>query len=52
VRELAGRPYGEQSERIGETTPWVIPSSSGLASKWHRERLEWLYRLAEAVARG
>jgi len=44
--ELMGREYGEQPERIGSTVPWVIPSSSGLASKWHRERLEWLHRLA------
>jgi TDG/mug DNA glycosylase family protein len=51
VRELASRPYGEQPERIGETTPWVIPSSSGLASKWHRERLEWLHQLAGTLDR-
>jgi TDG/mug DNA glycosylase family protein len=49
TKALAGRTYGEQPERIGATVPWVIPSSSGLASKWHRERLEWLRRLAEAV---
>lgn len=48
-RELARRPYGEQPERIGATIPWVIPSSSGLASRWHRERLEWLHRLREAL---
>ena len=47
--ELAGRPYGEQPDRIGNTVPWVIPSSSGLASKWHRERLDWLHRLAEVL---
>lgn len=47
--ELSGRAYGEQSERIGATIPWVIPSSSGLASKWHRDRLEWLHRLAGAL---
>ena len=45
-RDLATRSYGPQPERIGATVPWVIPSSSGLASKWHRERLEWLCRLA------
>lgn len=50
-RELARRPYGAQPERIGETVPWVIPSSSGLASRWHRERLEWLGRLAAEVDR-
>ncbi|MEX1104528.1 MAG: hypothetical protein WED87_09770, partial [Dehalococcoidia bacterium] len=48
--ELAKREYGPQPERIGETIPWVIPSSSGLASKWHKERLEWLHRLAAALA--
>lgn len=47
--ELAGRPYGEQPERLGLTIPWVIPSSSGLASKWHGERLEWLRRLRKAL---
>lgn len=47
--ELAARPYGEQPERLGATVPWVIPSSSGLASKWHKERLEWLHRLAEEL---
>lgn len=41
------RPYGAQPERIGATEPWVIPSSSGLASKWHRERLDWLVRLRD-----
>ena len=49
TRELASRPYGAQPERIAETVPWVIPSSSGLASRWHRERLEWLLRLAVEV---
>jgi TDG/mug DNA glycosylase family protein len=47
--ELAKREYGAQPERIGETVPWVVPSSSGLASKWHRERLEWLRRLAKEL---
>jgi len=49
--ELGRRAYGEQPERIGETVPWVIPSSSGLASKWHRERLEWLTKLRAALDR-
>ena len=52
ARELASRPYGEQPERIGATVPWVIPSSSGLASKWHRERLDWLDRLRNALTDG
>jgi TDG/mug DNA glycosylase family protein len=43
---LARRPYGEQPERIGETRPWVIPSSSGLASRFHGLRLELLHELA------
>lgn len=51
--ELARRPYGEQPERLagprGVTRLWVIPSSSGLASRWHRERLVWMRRLREAV---
>jgi len=47
--DLARRTYGEQSERLGSTIPWVIPSSSGLASKWHAERLGWLRKLAVAL---
>jgi TDG/mug DNA glycosylase family protein len=48
--DLASRPYGAQPECIGKTVPWVIPSSSGLASKWHRERLDLLRALAENLA--
>lgn len=48
-RDLASREYGEQPERIGGTILWVIPSSSGLASKWHKERLQWMHRLAAAL---
>lgn len=48
-KDLAAREYGPQPERIGETVPWVIPSSSGLASKWHGERLELLKRLAREL---
>lgn len=51
ARELAGRTYGEQPERIGATEPWVIPSSSGLASKWHKERLELLRQLRARLER-
>lgn len=47
--ELARREYGLQPERIGATGAWVVPSSSGLASRWHRERQEWLRRLVAAV---
>jgi TDG/mug DNA glycosylase family protein len=46
ARDLDARPWGLQPERLGETVPWVIPSSSGLASKWHRERLALLQQLA------
>lgn len=49
TRDLSQREYGVQPERIGATVPFVIPSSSGLASKWHRERLEWLEKLRELV---
>lgn len=53
--ELARRPYGEQPERIigphGESIPYVIPSSSGLASKWHAERLDLLHQLQEMLTR-
>jgi len=49
TRELSQRAYGMQPERIGTTVPFVIPSSSGLASKWHRERLEWLEKLRALV---
>ena len=49
-RDLAARPYGPQPERLGATVPWVIPSSSGLASKWHRERLALLRQLAQELA--
>ncbi|MDZ7729274.1 MAG: mismatch-specific DNA-glycosylase [Dehalococcoidia bacterium] len=45
-RHLRGRGYGPQPERMGETVPWVIPSSSGLASRWHRERQELMHCLA------
>jgi TDG/mug DNA glycosylase family protein len=50
AKDLATREYGAQPERIGATAPWVIPSSSGLASKWHRERLELLKELAKELA--
>jgi mismatch-specific thymine-DNA glycosylase len=48
--EIAGRPYGAQPERLGITVPYVIPSSSGLASKWHKERLAYLHDLAKELA--
>ncbi|MEZ4494308.1 MAG: mismatch-specific DNA-glycosylase [Dehalococcoidia bacterium] len=49
--QLRGRSDGAQPERLpgdetGKTVLYVIPSSSGLASGWHRERLELLRRLA------
>jgi TDG/mug DNA glycosylase family protein len=55
-RELAGREYGAQPEVLRAagtdgpgTVPWVIPSSSGLASKWHKERLVFLHDLAKEL---
>jgi len=50
--ELARRPYGEQPDRLGATVCWVIPSSSGLASRWHRDRLGLLLALARSEAVG
>jgi len=50
--DLDVRSWGLQPERIRETVPWVIPSSSGLASKWHRERLVLLQQLAADLRRG
>ena len=48
-KDLRGRPCGAQPERIGATIPYVIPSSSGLASKWHAERLVLLKALAAMI---
>jgi mismatch-specific thymine-DNA glycosylase len=48
--DLAARPYGRQPELVGATVVWVIPSSSGLASKWHGERLALLERLANELS--
>ena len=45
-KNLQARPLGIQPERIGHTVPYLIPSSSGLASKWHPERLKLLRELA------
>jgi TDG/mug DNA glycosylase family protein len=49
-RRLAAIVFGEQPERLGESRVWVIPSSSGLASKFHRQRLELLRALAVEAA--
>ncbi len=46
---LTGRPDGVQPERIGDAIPYVVPSSSGLASRWHRERLALLQELARLL---
>ena len=46
---LAARAYGIQPECIGASVPFVIPSSSGLAAKWHRERLVLLRELAALI---
>lgn len=50
ARELAGREYGEQPERVGQSVAWVVPSSSGRASRWHRRRQELLCALAARLA--
>jgi len=44
--EIGRRPYGRQPETVAETALWVIPSSSGLASRWHRLRLQLLRDIA------
>ena len=52
VQGSAMRPNGAQPERLTESCPtisYVIPSSSGLASKWHAERLELLKALAHEL---
>ncbi|MFN0096606.1 MAG: mismatch-specific DNA-glycosylase [Dehalococcoidia bacterium] len=46
---LAAVAFGEQPERLGETRVWLIPSSSGLASKFHRLRLDLLREIAAAL---
>lgn len=52
-RKLRDRADGLQPERVraGNTSTalFVVPSSSGLASRWHRERLDLLRRLARSV---
>ena len=48
-RQLQARPYGTQPEQVGATALWVIPSSSGLASRWHAQRLELLKQLASQI---
>ena len=47
--ELKYRKWGPQPHRFGETELWVIPSSSGLASKWHAERLTLMHLLARRL---
>ncbi|GAB4323280.1 MAG: G/U mismatch-specific DNA glycosylase [Dehalococcoidia bacterium] len=46
AKALQPRPYGVQPERLGRTVPFVTPSSSGLASRWHALRLDLLRELA------
>jgi TDG/mug DNA glycosylase family protein len=52
ARALADREDGLQPERIGRTRLYVVPSSSGLASRWHRRRLELLEELAMILVMG
>ncbi len=47
--ELSRRPWGKQPETVGESALWVIPSSSGLASKWHAQRLQLLRALGQRM---
>ncbi|MCC6382288.1 MAG: mismatch-specific DNA-glycosylase [Dehalococcoidia bacterium] len=49
---LTRRPYGLQGERVGESAPYVVPSSSGLAARFQKERLVWLLRLKEMLDAG
>jgi hypothetical protein len=51
-RALVGREDGLQPERVGATRLYVVPSSSGLASRWHRRRLELLEELALILVMG
>jgi TDG/mug DNA glycosylase family protein len=67
ARELAARPYGFQPETIGAGHPhdfptpgadevgvtrcYVVPSSSGLASRWHLQRLSSLRELNEWISK-
>lgn len=46
---LRRRPYGLQPEPVGDTALWVVPSSSGLASRWHAQRIELLRDLARQL---
>ena len=51
ARAASARNTGLQPERIGQTTPFVTPSSSGLASRWHLERLSLLRELRGLLER-
>ena len=46
---LHGRHWGVQPETVGVTSLWVIPNSSGLASKWRSERLRQLRNLGATL---
>ena len=50
ARDLHDRPWGVQPETVGAAELWVIPNSSGLASKWRSERSKQLRSLAAALA--
>lgn len=49
---LVRRPYGLQPERIGRTVPFVVPSSSGLAARFQKERRTWMLRLRDLLDAG
>lgn len=46
TRQLDALADGPQPTPIGETVVWVVPNSSGLASRWHKQRIALLSRLA------
>ncbi len=52
ARELSRIACGLQGHRIGETALFVVPSSSGLASKWHARRLALLQELPALLRDG
>lgn len=48
AEDLERKPHWNEPIQ-NRTALWVVPSSSGLASRWHRERLALLRELAQAL---